>query len=85
MADQTEDLTSEYLNGFKSWSDYEYFRRLVEHRTEFESIPVRSHYSNVGHVEFWFRDKRSNRVWRLVEPDAPFRGLWAVVPANELQ
>lgn len=77
-------LRDEYPMGFGSLADYECFRQLVEDDPDFESIPVGTHRSNVGFVERWFRDKNSNNVYRLVEPDAPSRGGWEVVRDDKL-
>jgi hypothetical protein len=27
----------------------------------------------------WFREIKSGKVWRLIDPDPPFRGLWEMV------
>ena len=32
-----------------------------------------------GSDEKWFKCKESGEVWRLVAPEAPFRGFWAEV------
>lgn len=33
-------------------------------------------YGGVGLLQRFFRCSMCGRLWRLVEPDAPFRGLW---------
>ena len=65
MPDQNESLTNEYSR-FNSWRDYEYFLRLVKNSPEFEEVPVRKPYSNVGgFVQFWYRHRPTGRVYRL--------------------
>lgn len=82
---QMKNLTTEHLSGFKSWSDYEELLRLIEtNSSKFDAIPVGSKFSDVGFIERWYRDRESRRIWRLVEPDPPFSGLWAPVPEQEL-
>ena len=41
-----------------------------------EIVPVTSRYANVGETENLYRCKTCGSVWRLIEPDPPFSGLW---------
>jgi hypothetical protein len=42
-------------------------------------IPVGKPYANVGFHEEWYR-LPSGHVWRLVDPDFPFKGVFEKVP-----
>lgn len=37
-------------------------------------------FGNIGLPEKWYRCIHCGTVWRLVEPDPPFGGLWKKVP-----
>lgn len=65
--------------GFKGWDDFYAFVSYLNESCCFNKIPVRVPYSNVGLDESWYRCNRCNEVWRLVEPDPPFSGLWSRV------
>ena len=42
-----------------------------------EEVPVEVRYSNAGLLkERWYRNTETGEVWRLVEPDYPFQGVW---------
>lgn len=41
-----------------------------------EEVPVEVPLSDVGFVERWYRNTSTGEVWRLVEPDYPFLGVW---------
>ena len=74
-----EDLTAEY-DRFETGGDFAHFQRLVSASPDFEEVPVRAPYSNdLGFVERWYRHGATQRMYRLVEPDGPFRGLWQIV------
>ena len=84
MKDDQEDLISEYRNGFRNFADYWYFRSLVEKSCEFESVPVVRCLSGIENgEEQWFRNKQSGKTYRLIRPDGPTRGFWAIVSDDE--
>jgi len=42
-----------------------------------ESVPVERPYSGSTLMdEHWYRNVRTNELWRLVAPDPPFRGVF---------
>ncbi|MYN20055.1 hypothetical protein GTP81_25265 [Rugamonas sp. FT107W] len=68
-----------HKNDFSGWSDFDKFEAKLKGDVAWENIPVKVPYSNVGISERWYRCLRCSRVWRLVEPDPPFSGLWKEV------
>jgi hypothetical protein len=64
---------------FVGWSDFDAFAALLERQTTFSQSPVGVPYSDVGLLEKWYECTDCHRVWRLVEPDPPFNGLWTLV------
>jgi hypothetical protein len=78
---ESESLTAEY-SAFNSASDFSHFRRMIESSLDFERVAVLARYSNVGFEESWYRHLPSSKVYRLVEPDGPFRGVWEIVRAE---
>lgn len=61
---------------FSGWDDFDKFRGYIQGHFDFYPVPVVVPYSNVGLAEEWYRCGLCNSVWRLVEPDPPFAGLW---------
>jgi len=64
--------------GFNGWADFDKFAAQVA-SSGFNKIPVKEPYSDVGFVEQWFQCDQCGNVWRLVEPDPPFKGNWSKV------
>jgi hypothetical protein len=71
----SSDLTPEYSGGFKSWNDYEWFKKSIQTNADFAEIPVEKPYLP-GFLELWFLHRPSGQKYRLVQPDPPFRGVW---------
>lgn len=68
------------VGGFGSFPDYEAHKRRVIDSGLFHSIAVGHGYADVGGLdEFWFKCRSCGKVWRLVEPDPPFKGMWSEV------
>lgn len=61
---------------FKGWNDYDEFKTYIDKNTNFDPSPVVDRFSNVGLVERWYRCRNCSCMWRLVEPDPPFAGIW---------
>lgn len=61
---------------FSSWRDVQALEADIENDPRWEEIPVQRPFANVGEDERWFRCKECGHIWRLVYPDAPFRGVW---------
>jgi hypothetical protein len=68
------------VRGFSSLSEFSQFVRYIEEQVSSgiaEEIPADANY---GRGEIfggrWFKNNDSGEVWRLVEPDFPFTGLW---------
>jgi len=74
----------EAIHGFDTPGEYRRFCVWLELQIAndmVEEIPIGHSKKEVpsGSDERWFRCKESDEVWRLVAPDAPFRGFWAAV------
>lgn len=65
--------------GFQGWDEFDAFVKALKADPSFMPIPVGKPYSNVGFVESWYRCTACLAIWRLVEPDPPFVGLWEKV------
>ena len=61
---------------FSDWTDFDNFSSSLLNDLEFVATTVITPYANVGLPEKWYRCTRCGTVWRLVEPDPPFKGLW---------
>ncbi|MFS0757393.1 hypothetical protein ABC383_22175 [Noviherbaspirillum sp. 1P10PC] len=61
---------------FSGWNDFDAFVALIKASDDFLPKPVISPHSNVGLDEHWYQCSKCEGVWRLVEPDPPFAGLW---------
>ena len=73
----------EEIHGFESPSEYTRFVGYIEGlvaRGHVLEEPVDPDYG-AGMIfgGRWFRDLESGEIWRLVPPDAPFRGCWEAV------
>ena len=68
--------------------DFDDLRDFTEHLRQIQAagtlveIPVEIPYANIGEIESWYRCERCDAVWRLVEPDGPFRGVWRRVETH---
>lgn len=68
------------IGGFSSFPDYELHKKSVISSGLFSPIQVTQRYAGIGGVdEDWYKCNLCSRVWRLVEPDPPFKGMWAEV------
>ena len=64
---------------FFDWTDFDNFSSFISNNPGFVATSVITPNMNVGLSEKWYRCIRCGTVWRLVEPDPPFRGLWQKV------
>jgi hypothetical protein len=67
---------------FAGWDDYDVFAASIKTVSSFVQVPVTMPHSNVGLLECWYRCGKCQTVWRLVEPDPPFTGVWEHVSAG---
>lgn len=74
------------LEKIADFKDYAEFDRFVEWLNELaksgevEKLPVQKHYADATTLrEMWFRHSETGKIWRLVWPDAPFRGIFEPV------
>jgi hypothetical protein len=73
----------EEIHGFVSLGEYHRFLRYIEAQVAdgfAQELPVDPSY---GPGELfggrWFQNSDTGEVWRLIEPDVPFKGLWEPV------
>lgn len=71
------------IHGFSSPAEYNRFREFIEKNVangKLEEIPPDPDYGR-GEIYGgrWFRSPLTGDIWRLVNPDFPFRGLWEPV------
>ncbi len=64
--------------GFSNWDDFDKFSVQIAN-SNFKKIPVKESYSDFGFIEMWFQCNQCGSIWRLVEPDPPFKGNWSRV------
>lgn len=64
---------------FAGWNAYDDFSKIIKNSPQFLSIPVKVPYSTVRLNEDWHQCVSCHSVWRLVEPDPLFSGLWKKV------
>jgi hypothetical protein len=76
----------EAIHGFQSPSEFERFLRWLESQldgTGAVELPVSQRYAASDTTrERWFRCEKDGEIWRLVEPDFPFRGVFERVTAR---
>jgi hypothetical protein len=61
---------------FAGLADFDIFAAAIKEVALFAVTPVLIPYSNVGLLERWYKCRKCDQVWRLVEPDPPFAGIW---------
>lgn len=70
----------EEIHGFSSPDEYRRFVCHIEQELDAAIVEELPPDMNYGQGEIyggrWLRHTASGRVWRLVPPDFPFRGLW---------
>lgn len=76
------------IHGFDSPAEYSRFVDYLERQVSIgvsAEVPVDPEYG-AGQIfgGRWFRHNESGEVWRLVEPDFPFRGLWERVSSGRI-
>ncbi|WP_229604028.1 MULTISPECIES: hypothetical protein [Pseudomonas] len=68
------------VGGFASFPEYDDFLKTLKSSDLFFSVEVEKNYSGVGGLEeFWFKCRECGDIWRIVEPDPPFGGMWCKV------
>ena len=75
------------IHGFSSPGEFTHFVTYIEHQvTEGIAEEIKPN-DTYGKGEIyggrWFRDIDSGKIWRLVEPDFPFKGLWEQVDEED--
>jgi len=72
----------ETIRDFRSYWEFERFVVWIEEHVSAgtaEELPVRKPYIGAMFREKWYRHGASQTTWRLVWPDAPFRGVFEPV------
>lgn len=70
---------NQFAGDFRSPSEYMALTALISRTASLQETPVITPYDNVGCKERWFTCSACGGVWRLVDPDPPFTGLWQQV------
>jgi len=76
----------EEIHGFASPGEYKRFLAYLKNQCEvniLKEIPPDPTY-NKGEIYggTWFKELETGYIWRLLEPDPPFYGLWERVVAE---
>ena len=78
----------EEIHGFASLGEYRRFVQYIEMQKEaglVKEIEADPKYGEgMIYGGRWFQGVESGEVWRLVEPDIPFKGLWEPVKVRSL-
>jgi hypothetical protein len=74
----------EEILGFRNFSEVDDFKNWMREQIELgkaQEIQVNQWYlGDPPPVERWFKHLASGEIWRLVEPDPPFYGIFVPVP-----
>lgn len=77
------ELVLEEIESFSSKDEFERFREFLDKKIEkglLEEIKVNLNYSIKSRSGGrWFRENITNKYWRLLEPEAQFKGSWELV------
>jgi hypothetical protein len=68
-----------HARSFSDWNDYMEFKNILDSHIYFKKIPIEKKIVDVGLNEYWYKCIKCGIVWRLIEPDPPFIGLWEKV------
>lgn len=66
---------------FRSPADYINLTKWISQNKNFHGTPVLRPYDSVGSKKKWYSCEKCHQVWRLVDPDPPFTGVWERVLA----
>ena len=73
----------EEIHGFSSPGEYNRFVKYIEKQVSEKISEEIDPDLNYGKGEIyggrWFKDLDTGEIWRLIEPDIPFKGLWEKV------
>jgi hypothetical protein len=79
----------EEIRGFATGGEYDRFVQYLEGQVAngtARELPASALYGKgMIYGGRWFQDAETNAIWRLVAPDAPFRGLWEPVDLSTLE
>lgn len=80
----TESNLSE-INGFHSMGEFVRFESWLLEQIQDNAcheIEVQDYFANTQFGEKWFKFTEVDEVWRLVNPEPPFRGYWGRVQSE---
>ncbi len=76
-------IYSKEINGFKSLGEYNNFLQHIEayiDSGDVKEIITDPEYENgMLYGGRWFHIIETDEIWRLIEPDNPFKGIWEPV------
>lgn len=68
------------INDFFSFNEFERFQEYLGNLVKSgELVEVQVDKPFAGFTEQWYKCEACSRVWRLVYPDFPFKGIWRLV------
>ncbi|MFC4423196.1 hypothetical protein [Cupriavidus pampae] len=88
MAQNTMNACNwEIVHGFESPDEYRRFcswlmAQVDAGLVEIEQVTASSDDLISGLEEHWYRCKESGETWRVVAPEAPFRGFWGPIQSG---
>jgi hypothetical protein len=85
--DEPPGLDWDEIHSFGTPGEFRRFERWIKECLDegvLAEIPVAERYCGATvFQERWFKEVSSGRVWRLVNPDPPFRGVFEKVAARD--
>lgn len=79
MTEREGNHFTAHARSFSGWDDCHKLRRELAASPGFVQVAVEKPCSNVGLAEQWYKSPETQKIWRLVKPDPPFKGVWEPV------
>jgi len=77
----------EEIKSFQSISEYKkfvnYIEKQIKEKYAVEIETCQNYKKGEIYGGRWFQDLETKEIWRLVEPDFPFRGCWEKIKTRE--
>ena len=76
----------EGIHGFNSPDEYNNFIKYIEKQIDIKTAQEIEINQDYGKGEIyggrWFKNLKTDAIWRLIPPDIPFKGLWEQVDTS---
>ncbi len=86
MGNKMTNCPWETIDEFQNPEEYEQFKLWIREQISTgnaDEVVVEERYSGtMMREERWFKHRASNKIWRLVEPDPPFYGIFEPIPEH---